>query len=340
MNGINLKGFEVRSFMIKGLTAKWGIGENRVPPIWDNNLIGYWDARDLPNGAVSTITNKATLATKAPDLIVNGATMVRGTLQFDGVDDKAYAGAFVFPEKYTVFWDIDWLGMAVSDAGIYHSSDIAIYNRNGVRPLKTYIKGITGNGVIPNTSVGLSTNGNVYAPNGSITPYDGVIGTSTGNAPLFIANKGTNYTQMGFRQLLIFNKELSPKEVAEVLAVMYNPTYAEDFMSSKWTLFNNRAMATATKSEIHVTEIITDQQFIETSRGTYANKMRVRVDGISGTGKTLYYRYDHPRQRLEITEDGIYTLPQGVYNTALDGYNGFQIAPVGVCDITIAQLPT
>ena len=33
MNGINLKGFEVRSFMIKGLTAKWGIGENRVPPI-------------------------------------------------------------------------------------------------------------------------------------------------------------------------------------------------------------------------------------------------------------------------------------------------------------------
>ena len=78
MNGINLKGFAVRSFMIKGLTAKWGIGENRVPSIWDNNLIGYWDARDLPNGAVRAVANKATLATKAPDLGVYGATMADG----------------------------------------------------------------------------------------------------------------------------------------------------------------------------------------------------------------------------------------------------------------------
>ena len=46
------------------------------------------------------------------------------------------------------------------------------------------------------------------------------------------------------------------------------PTYAEDFTSSKWTLHRNRATATVTKSEIRVTKIIADQQFIETSRGS------------------------------------------------------------------------
>lgn len=107
MNGIKIKGFAIRSFMIGGLTAKWGIGENRVPPIWDNNLVGYWDARDLPNGAVSVIANKATLATKAPDLTVAGATMADGTLQFDGVDDYAETAKFVFPDRFTVFWDVD-----------------------------------------------------------------------------------------------------------------------------------------------------------------------------------------------------------------------------------------
>lgn len=32
---------------------------------------------------------------------------------------------------------------------------------------------------------------------------------------------GTNYTQLGFRQLLIFNKELSQAEVNDVLRVMF-----------------------------------------------------------------------------------------------------------------------
>ena len=117
------------------------------------------------------------------------------------------------------------------------------------------------------------------------------------------------------------------------------PTYAEDFTSSKWKFFSDRATATVTKSEVHVTEIIRVSQFIETPPKTYANKTVVRVSGISGTGKTLYYRYGNPRQALKITDDGVYTLPQGVYNEAIDGYNGFQIAPVGVCDITIVQLP-
>ena len=221
MNGINLKGFEVRSFMIKGLTAKWGIGENRVPPIWDNNLIGYWDARGLPNGAVSTVANKATLAAKAPDLTVTGATMADGTLQFDGVDDGATTTEFLFSEKFTIFWDIDWLGNVNRAAGIAHRPDLSLYNYVENRILVGYIKSATDMKRVSRTSVGLSTNGNVYAPNGNITPLGGTVGTSTGNAPLYIARMGTSYTKLGFRQLLIFNKELSQEEVNDVLRVMF-----------------------------------------------------------------------------------------------------------------------
>ena len=196
MNGINLKGFGVRSFMIKGLTAKWGIGENRVPTIWDTNLIGYWDARDLPNGAVSSIANKATLATKAPDLTVVGATMADGTLQFDGVDDYAITEKFLFPERFTVFWDVDWLGSENRSAGISHSLDLYLYNFAEWDQIFCYIKTFENKAGIPNTSVGLSTNGNIYAPKRSSAP-------------------------LGFRQLLIFNKELSQDEVNDALRVMF-----------------------------------------------------------------------------------------------------------------------
>lgn len=204
-----------------GLTAKWGIGENRVPPIWDNNLVGYWDARGLPNGAVYTVANKATLATKAPDLTVTGATMADGTLQFDGVDDGAKTDAFLFPEKYTIFWDIDWSGSENTVAGIHHPFSLYMYNNAASGQIQCFIKGSVNGSGVPNTSVGLSTNGNIYAPDGSITPFGGAVGTGTGNYPLYIANRGTVFTQMGFRQLLVFNKELSQDEVNEVLTTMF-----------------------------------------------------------------------------------------------------------------------
>ena len=89
MRGIDIKQIRMRSFQISGLTAKWGIGGGRSP-IWDNNLVGRWDARTFPDGALATIPNTATMAGKAPDLTVTGATMASGTLQFDGVDDEAF----------------------------------------------------------------------------------------------------------------------------------------------------------------------------------------------------------------------------------------------------------
>lgn len=220
MNGINLNGFGVRSFMTRGLTAKWGIGENRVPPIWDTDLIGYWDARGLPDGEVRNIANKATLATKAPAMQTAGATMADGTLQYDGVDDRSTTAEFVMPEKFTVFWDVDWLGDVDTGGGITMFNTFSVTNKASTQQLELYLG--AGRELLPNTVVGMRTDGKVYNRDGSIA-FEGLqAGTTRTPNNLFVGHtKGANYTQLGFRQLLIFNKELSQAEVNEVLTTMF-----------------------------------------------------------------------------------------------------------------------
>lgn len=214
----------MRSFQISGLTAKWGIGANRLPPIWDNNLVGYWDARSFPDGALTSVPNKATMAGKAPDLTVTGATMAGGTLQFDGVDDGAEITAFLFPDRFTILWDIDWLGTVGKRAGIIHAHDIYLYNNVEGNGLQVHLKSTDSSATIPNTSVGVSTNGRVYAPDGTATQFGAAVGNELpSNRHLYIGADISNtvFTEMGFRQLLIFNKELSQAELDEVLRTMF-----------------------------------------------------------------------------------------------------------------------
>lgn len=224
MRGIDIKQIRMRSFQISGLTAKWGIGDSRTPPIWDNNLVAWWDARTFPDGNLATIPNTATMAGKAPDLTVSGATMKMGTLQFDGVDDYATA-AFVSPNRFTVFWDIDWLGTASSAAGIVHLNNLHIHNDAPKGSLSCRVRLGGSYADIPNTSVGMSTAGKYYSKSGTAANFTGTIGESTVTyaIPLHIGRNSGNtvFTQMGFRQLLIFNKELSQAEVNDVLRVMF-----------------------------------------------------------------------------------------------------------------------
>lgn len=222
MRGFDTKQIHMRSFQISGLTAKWGIGGGRSP-IWDANLIGRWDARTFPDGALATIPNTATMADKAPDLTVNGATMASGTLQLDGVDDYANTVGYVFPDRFTVFWDVDWLGTKNVGAGIVHTSNLYVHNYAGRGSLSCSVKlgGSWAN--IPNTSVGISTAGKYYSKSGAVANFTGTIGEGASAGDLYIGRNlgNTVFTQMGFRQLLIFNKELSQAEVNDVLRAMF-----------------------------------------------------------------------------------------------------------------------
>ena len=223
MRGFDIKQIRMRSFQISGLTAKWGIGGGRSP-IWDNNLVGRWDARTFPNGNLATIPNTATLADKAPDLTVSGATMASGTLQFDGVNDEAFTEAFLFPERFTVFWDVDWLGGVNRAAGIISINNLYLRNFPSRGSLSCIVKRDGQAVEIPNTNVGISTAGKYYSKSGVAADFTGTIGAGAYRAELCIgrsSRQGTVFTQMGFRQLLIFNKELSQAEVNDVLRVMF-----------------------------------------------------------------------------------------------------------------------
>lgn len=222
MRGFDIKQIPMRSFQISGLTAKWGIGGGRSP-IWDNNLIGRWDARAFPDGALATIPNTATMAGKAPDLTVTGATMASGTLQFDGVDDGAITSAFSFPERYTAFWDVDWLGEEDKNAGIVQDGNLYVLNRASNNALSCWIRQGGSFAPIPNTSVGINSSGRYYSKSGAASNFEGTIGEGAPAGKLYIGRNSGNtvFTQMGFRQLLIFNKELSQAEVNDVLRAMF-----------------------------------------------------------------------------------------------------------------------
>lgn len=224
MKGFDIKQIRMRSFRISGLAAKWGIGGERKPSIWDSNLVAWWDARTFPDGDLDTIPNTATMARKAPDLTVTGATMASGTLQFDGVDDEAFTTAFVFPERFTVFWDVDWLGDANRVAGIIHINNLYLYNFPARGSLACIVKQGGKRAEIPNTNVGISTAGKYYSKSGVAADFTGTIGEGAYEAEFCIgrsSRQGTQFTQMGFRQLLIFNKELSQAEVNDVLRAMF-----------------------------------------------------------------------------------------------------------------------
>ena len=223
MRGFDIKQIRMRSFQISGLTAKWGIGGGRSP-IWDNNLIGRWDARTFPDGALATIPNTATMAGKAPDLTVKGATMASGTLQFDGVDDYAITDGYAFPDRFTVFWDIDWLGDNNRAAGITITNNLHLRNFPSRGSISCIVKRGGQAVEIPNTNVGISTAGEYYSKSGAAADFTGTIGEGAHEAEFCIgrsSRQGTVFTQMGFRQLLIFNKELSQAEVNDVLRVMF-----------------------------------------------------------------------------------------------------------------------
>ena len=78
---------------------------------------------------------------------------------------------------------------------------------------------------IPNANVGISAAGKYYSKSGAASNFEGTLGAGTSAGALLIGRgytqPNTVFTQMGFRQLLIFNKELSQAEVNDVLRAMF-----------------------------------------------------------------------------------------------------------------------
>ena len=118
-------------------------------------------------------------------------------------------------------------------------------------------------------------------------------------------------------------------------------SYAEDFTANKWAAHPEHAEFTKTAKSIHITNVITKGFFLDTGVLKYGAEMVVKVSGLQPANGWLKYRYGSGGDTMQITQDGIYTLPAGMPGASIDGFNGFApTAAFGECDITIEQLPT
>ena len=118
-------------------------------------------------------------------------------------------------------------------------------------------------------------------------------------------------------------------------------SYAEDFTANKWDSRDVNAVFTKTAKSIRITNVLTTSSFLKTKAQTYGAEMVVKVSGLQPGVTVLNYRYGSNADLVQITQNGIYTLPAGIPGAEVDGYNGFRAtAAFGECDITIEQLPT
>lgn len=118
-------------------------------------------------------------------------------------------------------------------------------------------------------------------------------------------------------------------------------SYAEDFTTSKWAAHPENAKFTKTAKSIHITNAITNGLILDTGVRKYGAEMVVKVSGVQPGVTGIAYRYGSGDDTVQITQDGIYTLPAGIPGASIDGFNGFAAtAAFGECDITIEQLPT
>lgn len=118
-------------------------------------------------------------------------------------------------------------------------------------------------------------------------------------------------------------------------------SYAEDFTADKWKDYPSHAVFTKTAKGIHITNVLTVSSFLKTKAQKYAPEMVVKVSGLQPGVTVLNYRYGSNADLVQITQNGIYTLPAGIPGAGVDGYNGFRATTAfGECNITIEQLPT
>lgn len=134
----------------------------------------------------------------------------------DGVDDFARTQGFIIPDnKFTILFDIDWIDTRNMNAGITKSLSWWIYNRNLDNKLTILIQDPDSPIIINNDIFALSSNGNIYHKDSTITEFtDRGYRESTTNDIVFFTNTNINYyTKMVLRKFLLFDRELTTDEI-------------------------------------------------------------------------------------------------------------------------------
>ena len=126
-----LKHIVPRSFLIGGLTAKWGIGENRDDRY--KNPLHAWTISGREDGSEDFSPLLDKMGTGNALMLSGfdgapGSGFENGYLAFDGVDDGAKTPGFSLGQSWTLIGDWEFAMDSLGKAGITKWSRFKIYN--------------------------------------------------------------------------------------------------------------------------------------------------------------------------------------------------------------------
>ena len=211
----NVKGFNVRSFMINGLTAKWGIGEKRDEtykrPLYawtiNGRADGSTDFRPLPDimGNGLAMNLKGFTGTE-------GSGFENGYLMFDGVDDAAITSNFAIEKDWTVVGEWEFLPTVLGSAGLSKPLSFFMYNdQSGI--ITTYVN--AGSGAFYVKEVGINamcSDGRIYGKTWDKYLNSKPQTATSSKAEMMIGINGTKFTTMKFKNLAVYDRVLSESQ--------------------------------------------------------------------------------------------------------------------------------
>ena len=202
-----LKHVVPRSFMIGGMTAKWGIGENRDDRY--KNPLHAWTISGREDGSTdfSPLLDKMGTgnALKLSGFDGSpGSGFEDGYLVFDGVDDGAVSSAFTLGNQWTVIGEWALNKETPNGAGVIKNNSFRVYNVN--EGVHTYINRITG----PVSQRGvrsfraMCSDGRLYDSAWQSLTDDREQTVKSSTEPISMAKRGALYTKMRFKNLAIY----------------------------------------------------------------------------------------------------------------------------------------
>ena len=211
----NVKGFNVKSFMVSGLTAKWGIGsprdESYKKPLHAWTIRGRADGSTnfvaLPDISGNRLGMTLTGFTGAP-----GSGFENGYLVFDGVDDRAGTPPFLIEKDWTLVGEWEFLPTAIGSAGFSKPMSFFIYNdRPGT--ITTFVN--AGSGAFYVKEVGINavcSDGRIYGKTWTEYLNNKPQTVTSSDGAMVIGVNGKTFVSMKFKNLAIYDRVLSESQ--------------------------------------------------------------------------------------------------------------------------------
>ena len=215
----NVKGFNVRSFMVSGLTAKWGIGSPRDESY--KMPLHAWTIKGRADGSTDftplpDITGAGVAMSLAGFTGTEGSGFEGGYLSFSGTSESAKTVGFTIDKDWTVVGEWAFTGYKKATAGISKPSSFRVYNR--VRAGMDVFINTSGSALKIQgghlTTKAFCSDGRVYVENGEKLINNNPQTVTGSNNPIIVGanGPGTARVSMKFKNLAIYDRVLSESQ--------------------------------------------------------------------------------------------------------------------------------